>query len=303
LVALEEVPIQKSAKPKPGDPEFNESDFNPEIFYVDIENTQGISRNMQIVVVKIAEVSNKDTITDHIKNERIDNTQAVSHTPSALKKMLLKQSIFTQLDIYLEDESGNRITEYAGVYTVRLLLPEEFWDRTNIRVVYNREDMIEVFDTERNGNWITFETTHFSDFYLIGDAKPSDPEYKAINLWWVIIIEIVLIVGLVACILWKLNDNHKKAQANSFFVPLLLAVIIPKNAYIIIGVLAAVIVGLALFLTYLFIKLKIKSDKVNLSSKDVTAVPETPEPQEKVQTQEEETTAPETEEKTTQPEK
>lgn len=81
-----------------------------------------------------------------------------------------KTEIKALFDIYLA-ENGRRIsyTLENGIYTVRILIPEEYRSMRELEIVYIADNgQIEKFATERVGNFIIFKTNHFSDYALVG---------------------------------------------------------------------------------------------------------------------------------------
>ena len=103
-----------------------------------------------------------------------------------------------------------KLTTFEGVYKVSILLPEAFRERTNIRVIYMDDNGVEIFDTLRTDDWITFETSHFSNFYLIGDTILGDPEHGYTNLWWIINSLALIILVLLGLSLRKNTTNNSK---------------------------------------------------------------------------------------------
>lgn len=133
-----------------------------------------------------------------------------------------------------------------GAYKVRLLLPEELRTRQNIRIVFYYGDQVDVFNTVRDGNWIEFETAHFSDYYLV-----ADPFEETINLWWLIILLLVVSAAETAVIILK-RRHDAKTRSNA--VGMLAVTVIPVGAYFIIAVLGVIALALAAYLVYLFLK-------------------------------------------------
>ncbi|NLN80066.1 MAG: hypothetical protein GX132_01510 [Erysipelotrichia bacterium] len=106
--------------------------------------------------------------------------------------------------------------------------------------------------------------------YILKDTKYGVLEFsvlaeKEINLWWIIIIELVLIVSLIAFIGYKhLLDKKKKEETKVAVstLPLLFFVkYIPNGAILIIIILAVILALLSAYLVYSFIK-QTKGEKI-----------------------------------------
>ena len=115
-------------------------------------------------------------------------------------------------------------------------------------MLYITESNLEVFEVSLEGEWLTFTSDHFSNFFLIGEGE------EKIYLWWVIIVELVVIIIVLGLIIVKFKDNKKKKslQANSLALPIL-AAIVPKGTQITIIVLMVIIALELLYLIYLFL--------------------------------------------------
>ncbi len=204
-------------------------------------------KNGTKIIVEEAELTESDqqNVKSAINDGRltfvgIDDTQNLINS-------LKQQVVVTRLDIYLVDNNGNVITEFNGTYKVRLLLPEEFRAMQNIRIVYYDNNGAKVLRTVRDGNWIKFETTHFSDYYLV-----ADPPQDTLNLWWVIILLLAVIAAEAVIIIVLKRRNDAKVRSSA--AGLLAAIVIPNGAYIVIAVLGVIALALAAYAIYIFLK-------------------------------------------------
>lgn len=146
-------------------------------------------------------------------------------------------------------------------------------DRDNIRVIYLTTTGLEVYTVTGSGNWISFETTHFSTFYLVGDLLPSE---NTINIWWLLIMETIMILVLAGLIIFKKNRDKKQSIAYSSVLPLL-AIVLPTHGWVIAIILALIIIAELAYLIYLFLKC-LKKDKVVQKEEEKEVVEETPPP-------------------------
>ncbi len=120
-----------------------------------------------------------------------------------LKPLLTWRSIMETYDIgFLVDNVW--ITEFNGVYTVKILLPENLRFATNLQMVYiDKDNRIEFFDTTREGNYVVFKTDHFSNFVLLGVTFP----------WWILIVlAVIILLTVILIIVKKKKDKEKKAE-------------------------------------------------------------------------------------------
>lgn len=217
-----------------------------------VENAQGLDEGVRVVVTKIEiTVDAVANVKNHLKTDEI-NDFGLNIDKEALKK----QGVIAKLEISLVDINDQKLSaeHLSGIYKISFLLPVELRNSQNIRVVFLDENnnLTEVFETSRDGNWITFETEHFSGFYLVAD------EDQTINLWWLIILLSVLILIEIAVIILKLKKDRDKKKNSQF--AMLAVTIIPVNAWSIISALAISALGLAGYIIYLFLRDK-KSPK------------------------------------------
>src|SRR5690554_5654787 len=213
--------------------------------YAYIESSDGVKSSVY-VKTGVKDLINEQTIREMIRKGLIipKNSQDLNK----LIKTLNKQSIFGLVDISLYDDEV-KYTEYNGVYTVSLLLPRNLRTHTNISVLYKGIEKVEVFEVETNGDWITFKTDHFSEFYLIGDSIVGE---QTVKLWWLIItLLIVITLEIVVIVILKVKNKSTKAYSVSF-LPLL--AVLPTNAITWITILSIIIILLAIYIIYLILQ-------------------------------------------------
>ena len=134
-----------------------------------VANEKGFEDDISLIIVQVKlQVEQSTNIEKFVDEEKL---KIYNNWISSSK--LKDQMIFGQLEIKLVDGNGNPVDEntYTGTYIVKFLLPTEMREFKNIRVVYlnTTTNLVEVFNTSRDGDWITFETDHFSTFNLLGD--------------------------------------------------------------------------------------------------------------------------------------
>lgn len=262
---FDQVDIINSNQYDTKDPNIKYDDTNPKDYFSNVSNSKGMKKGYKVIVTNVEVVVNmKETVLDYIKNGNIKTLDDLID-----KENIKNKSLFAQLEISLIDEDGNKVdsSEYEGMYEVSFLLPEEFENRENIKVVYLANNEVEVFKTSISDlGWITFETDHFSNFFLIAD--PLDEELEKINLWWLIITMLIIIVVEVITIIWKKGKNNE-LKTNSFVLPIL-AVLVPTNAYIFILILGIIILILLAYIIYLFLNKENYEEEIIEEKEEVT---------------------------------
>ncbi len=146
--------------------------------------------------------------------------------------------------------SATEVTFDDGVYTVRILLPENLRSATGLQAVAVNNGAIEIFETRVDGDYIEFKTTHFSEFIILGD--------KEINLTWVaILLGIILIAELVFEIVFsRKQKKNKKDQKMYSFLPVLAVLLTPNGIIPAIIVLGALSVAGGAVITHQVVKAK-----------------------------------------------
>ncbi len=137
------------------------------------------------------------------------------------------------------ERSGVAVTSFAGVYTVKLLMPVSLRSAEGLVVVTEGEDGLVCLETRVEGDFLVFETTHFSQFYVYGERE--------ISLWWLLVgmtvllvVELGLIVYLGARVSRKLRARRDTRLA-ACGLPML-AIMVPRGAVtacVVLGVLIA----------------------------------------------------------------
>lgn len=189
-------------------------------------------------------------INKALKNNKIisnDTQNTTTDTSEALNKDLVGS-----LDIYLLKDDV-KITEFNGVYTVKILLDTSLREKSNLSVVYVNDDGdIEIFNTSlEDAKFLVFNTTHFSEFYILADKDNKDVNLLALII--ILLIIDILLIGVISYLIinYKLNKN----KAYSLVFPLILA-ILPKHAVVYIIVLSILMLSLIAGLIVVFREIK-----------------------------------------------
>ena len=94
-------------------------------------------------------------------------------------------------------KGGEGYSVKDNTFTVRLLIPEAIRNKENLIVIHIADDgAVTTMDAERDGNYMVFETTHFSVYAVIcTDTEQTD-------LWWIwVIIAILALLVVVLAVL------------------------------------------------------------------------------------------------------
>ena len=111
-------------------------------------------------------------------------------------------------DIHFED-ANNATQAVSGSFTVKMLIPEDLRGNSNLIVLHIADDgTIEELQSERNGLYMEFNTTHFS-VYAIAErtAAPNIP------IWPFIVIIALLVVIIILLVITLLRKNAAAAPA------------------------------------------------------------------------------------------
>ncbi len=138
----------------------------------------------------------------------------------------------------------------AERYTVSLLLPRHLREESLIGVVFVREDgSVEFYDAFQEGDLLSFEVSHFSDFYLLCEGS--------VNLMpWIIVLSILIICEVLTLILLYRRKNGTDFAAEVSlplfgFSPLLLKIYRPANGVGILWLLGGISLSLAAWIAWL----------------------------------------------------
>lgn len=98
--------------------------------------------------------------------------------------------------------NGAEVVSDNGIYTVKVLLPEDARDATGLYVVSESGDTTYVYETAMEGNYIVFKTAELGQFSVVCD--------KTVNLLWLTIVLAVLIVAEIVVVVFVITKNKRK---------------------------------------------------------------------------------------------
>lgn len=143
-------------------------------------------------------------------------------------------------------------TDYDGQYEIHLTLPESLRGISGMQVAcYNaKTGVLEVLDTNRDGNDLVFRTPYVSDFVILGDPT--------VNLVGVIVaLGLILLCQLIGIILLiaRRSKHAKEVRTHALALPAILLTIrfLPDNAPTLVAILGALAILLQIVLIYLLL--------------------------------------------------
>ena len=255
---LIEVPIVRVGDFNPEDENFDETLYDSSIFNGVISPNVPVPSDSRLVV-DILEIDNASSIYDSILENKIV-PEFNEKTVEEIRESFINQIIFSEIRISLVNSDDEPISFAEGSeFEITLLLPESYKDRVDINVIGFTDDSVEVFGVSRRNNLITFTVNRLGSFYLIGDMTQNETSPLAVdvlNLWWIIILLAVILIGEGCWIVYKhLPKKSQENRANSSVMALIpiMVILIPNNAILIIILLAIGVLIATLYIAYLFL--------------------------------------------------
>ncbi len=208
-----------------------------------VSGSEGLYFDISLSITeKDIQKSHKTSLKEALEKSLISYVGDNPLTNEDIAKILGDSDIKAVYDIKLIRE-GEIWSDFAGRYTVRILLPKSMRDINGLRAVYISEDgSAEYYDAKRDGAFLVFETTHFSEFIIVGE--------KTVNLLPIIIVLGVLAVAEAACaaVLTYISRKGKRETLAAFAPAPILSVIAPKGAVAWIIILAAADIALGVYI-------------------------------------------------------
>ncbi|MBQ7390532.1 MAG: uL15 family ribosomal protein [Clostridia bacterium] len=116
--------------------------------------------------------------------------------------------VLVAYDIYFT-EGGAVVSVDGQTFTVRLLIPLEYrsLDADELRVIHIKDDgSVEIMDATREGDYMVFDTTHFSVYAIVRIEGPN-------LIWLWILLALILIAGIVIGVYFLLRSRQDRAVA------------------------------------------------------------------------------------------
>lgn len=216
-----------------------------------IIGSDGIYSDITVSITeKDIQKAHKTALNEALEGSRFSYIGDDPMTDADIAAIISDSEIWAIYDVKLIRD-GAVWSEFSGKYTVRILLPKGMRDIDGLRAVYLSDDGgAEFYDARREGSFLVFETSHFSEFIIVGEKK--------IDLLPIIIIlaSLSIVEAAVAVALTYVLKRGKGDRLAAVAAPLpTLAVIAPKGAVAWIVMLAAADIALGAYITVCAVRL------------------------------------------------
>lgn len=229
---LDDAPVTSVVKgdlvPSDGSADYGEDHDGNEIWGI-VTNESGIEGSVVLVIEKVEE-EREEQIRSALMNGNLISAEGSDIAEEELSTLVQDKEVKSTIDIYLLKNNA-KITEFDGVYLVKILLDNEMRSMSGLQVVYFDDNgNVQVYRTSiEDGKYLVFTTTHFSEFFILGEPE--------LNLWWLIItLSVLFVIELIAiAVVWiKRKKQDGQTEKTCAFMPLasLLTVIIPNGAVV-----------------------------------------------------------------------
>ena len=117
------------------------------------------------------------------------------------------------ITLYNDDE---QVTSFTGTYRVKILLPADMRGYDSMQVAYVDEyGDVQVYDAKVEGNYLVFETVHFSTFYVVGLFE-QHRHYDAYAYAAIAILVILILVYLMRVVRFDANGGTGRTSLFMF---------------------------------------------------------------------------------------
>ena len=112
---------------------------------------------------------------------------------------------------------GERVTSFSGMYCIKILLPEDMRGFDSVQVAYVDEfGDVQIYDARVEGNYLVFETAHFSTFNVYGNII-LHTHYDIYLYVVLIVLAVLLLVFLIRVVRYDANGGQGSTPATVFF--------------------------------------------------------------------------------------
>jgi len=112
---------------------------------------------------------------------------------------------------------GERVTSFSGMYFIKILLPEDMRGFDSVQVAYVDEfGDVQIYDARVEGNYLVFETVHFSTFNVYGNII-LHTHYDIYLYVVLIVLAVLLLVFLIRVVRYDANGGQGSTPATVFF--------------------------------------------------------------------------------------
>ncbi len=187
-----------------------EHDFESDGYWGSVHSNVGLPVGTSLSIGKLTSINDINALRDAVRRAAKKNELKIFGTLSAEKLKLLKKcNISLGLDIVLSEALDTN-----GRYTVTLLLPPAFSEENVLGVVFFDEyGGVEFYDIKSSGGRISFETKHFSSYYIVTEGT--------VNIMPLIIFLCVMLVLEFAVLALLLIIRYNRRKGEREMLPLL----------------------------------------------------------------------------------
>ncbi len=245
-----QVKVARSGLINPSSPSFDATDLNPKSIYLSVTSENGLAKGISASVQLSKTLGNSSLVYDLINSGKILNT-STSIDIDKLQSIISNQYIFAEADVQLLDANMQivELEDKSGAFQISLILPEEYRDREDIKILMVNDGVVEVYDTVVVENVVTYTTNAFGKIYLMANPMEGDPGVKTSNLSAFISTGIVFILlQIIYIFLLKMKLHHQKVLSS------LIILVYPLNAYLYLFVELIIMLYLGLYI------LKLRND-------------------------------------------
>ena len=195
------------------------------------------------ITEKDIQKSHKSSLKKALEKASISYIGNDPMTDADIADIIGDSDIWAVYDIKLIRD-GKVWRDFSGRYTVKILLPASMRDIGGLRAVYISDDgSAEFYDARREGAFLVFETSHFSEFIIVGE--------KQVNLLPIIIILAVIAIieaATAAALFYVLRKGRADALMSVALPMPMLTVIAPKGGIVWIIILAIADIALGAYI-------------------------------------------------------
>ncbi len=253
----------------------------------------GLKQGTRLFLSRIADIQSlSNAVNNAISLGKVYPADGLDMTLAEVQEALKSLDVLAGYNLRLTENGVTKATD--GSFSFKLLLPEALRDATGLQVAYYNETtgMLEVLDTEREGDYLIFRASRVANFVILGD--------HTVNMTGVVIaLGLILLCQLAAIVLLLIRRSKysKEVRHMSLALPVLLTVrFLPDFAMNAIWIMGGLVILFQIILMYLLLSSEVFYRRKHSSGAHRTPLheeePEAPAPAEETKPEAEEEPAP-----------
>ena len=214
-----------------------------------VYNKGGLESDIRLnITMKDAEGHHTSALKSAVKNSLVSYVGEIPMTNEEISDILDDCEIKKIFDIKLVRDNAI-YDSFSGTYKIKILLPSELREIRDLKVVYLFDDgKAEYYDATCDGGFLIFESTHFSEFLIVGEKQV---DLSAL----IIILGIFAIIECFALMILKfLSEGEKNALMGVMAMPPLM-IVAPQGGVAISVILAAIDIAIGIYIAILSVRL------------------------------------------------